>query len=138
MAKRTLGLGTVVKSADDAITLVTNLTPPARSRALIDGTVLTDDLATNELGIEEHSEFTFTQFWEPGDTDHEKVDTAFNTKETKVFKIEYTNSPQVTDTFSGKVSRLAPQPIELNGLLQREVTIQRTTSIARTTATPPG
>lgn len=134
MAKKLLGLGTVVKATDTAVTLLTNITPPPRSRALIDGTALEDDLATNELGIEEHSEFTFTQFWEPGDTQHETIDADFDSKATKTYKIEYTNSPQVTDSFSGKVSRIAPQPIEINGLVQREVTIQRLTAITRATA----
>lgn len=35
------------------------------------------------------------------------------------------------DTFTGKVSSIAPQSIEPNGLVSREVTIQRLSHIAR-------
>lgn len=126
-----LGLGTVTKVDGAKITLVTNITPPARSRTLIDQTALDEELATNALGIEEHSEFTFNQFWIPGDSQHQSMDTLFNSKALAEFKIEYTNAPAVVDTFSGKVSRLAPQAIERGGMLMREVTIQRYTNIAR-------
>jgi hypothetical protein len=129
MASKILGLGTVVKVADAAITLLLSATPPKRSRVLIDGTALADTLATNELGIESHSEFVFTQFWEPNDTMHQSIDTLFENKTEAVFKTEYTNG--VSDSFSGKVSELAPQQIESGGLIQRQVTIQRTTAITR-------
>lgn len=129
MANKNLGLGTVAKVDSTGITLLTNLTPPARRRALIDGTSLGDDLATNELGIEEHSEFVLSQWWDPGDQDHEAIDTLFDSKESETFTIIYTNG--MKDTFTGKVSSIAPQSIELNGLVSREITIQRLSHIAR-------
>lgn len=139
MANKLLGLGTLVKvdENDDAsghttCTLVMNATPPARERELIDGTSLSDTLATYEAGIETHSEFTFTQFWEPGDTQHESIDTLFGAKTVVEWQIVYTNGTPVTDEFEGFVSRMAPQSIETNSLVTREVTIQRKSATTRT------
>jgi hypothetical protein len=138
MANKLLGLGTVLKvdENDDAtghttVTLVMNITPPARERELIDGTSLSDTLATYEAGIEQHSEFTFTQFWEPGDSQHESIDTLFGSKTAVEWQIVYTNGTPETDEFEGFVSRLGPQTIEVNNLVMREVTVQRKTAIAR-------
>ena len=139
MANKLLGLGTVIKvdengdgDAHTTVTLVVNATPPARERELIDGTALADSLATYEAGIEMHSEFTFTQFWEPGDTQHESIDTLFGNKNVVQWQILYTSTPAKTHTFTGFVSRLAPNTIEVNGLLMREATVQRKSAITPT------
>lgn len=106
--------------------------PPKRARALIEGTVLTDTLATNEPGIEEASEFKFMQLWDPDETGDEVMDTLFDSGDTAAWKIEYASG--VTDTFSGWVSHIEPQTIEIAGLLARGVTVQRNTDITRTAA----
>lgn len=139
MASKLLGLGTVVKvdenddgSSHTTCTLVMNVTPPARERELIDGTTLSDTLATYEIGIEQHSEFVFTQVWEPGDTQHESIDTLFGSKAVVEWQIVYTNGTPKTDEFEGVVSRIGPQTIETNNLVMREVTVQRKGVITRT------
>lgn len=138
MANKLLGLGTVVKvdenddgNSHTTVTLVLNATPPGRERELIDGTSLGDTLATYEAGIEMHSEFTFTQFWEPEDTVHASLDTLFGAKTVVEWQVVYSNT-STTDEFEGFVSRLAPQTIETNNLVMREVTVQRTSAITRT------
>lgn len=138
MASRYIGLGTVFNVDEDdsgstftAITLVITGTPPPRTRELIDGTALSDTLATYEAGIEQHSQYVFTQFWEPEDTVHASLDTLFGAKTQVIFTINYTTG-NTTDSFEGFVSGLEPQPIVHNGIYQRQVTIQRKTAITRT------
>jgi len=145
MANKVLGLGTLVKVDDDdsgstftTITLVLNCTPPGRKRERIDGTSLSDTLATYEGGIETHSEFTFTQFWEAEDTNHAIMDTLFAlgsaTTGKVLWTVTYSNtaSSGTVDQFEGWVSDLDPQTITVNGINQRNVTIQRTGAITRT------
>jgi hypothetical protein len=138
MAAKLLGLGTVTKVDEDGnttghttVTLTVELTPPERSRALIDASTLGDSLATYAAGIEEHSSYTFTQYWEPGDTQHESLDTLFVSRNAVQWQIVYTSTPAKTDTFTGFISSLAPQAITINGLVTRVVTIQRTGAITR-------
>jgi hypothetical protein len=138
MASKLLGLGTVVKvdenddgNSHTSVTLVMSATPPARERELIEGVALSDTLATREAGIETFSEFTFTQFWEPEDTQHASIDTLFDSKAKVEWQVVYSNT-STTDEFEGFVSRMAPQPIETNNFVMREVTIQRTSAITRT------
>lgn len=139
MASKYIGLGTLVKvdenddgSNHTTVTLVISGTPPGRTRELIDGTSLSDTLATYEAGIEQHSQFVFTQFWEPGDTVHESLDTLFANKTPVEFQIVFTTSPATTDEFEGFVSGLEPQAFVHNSIYQRQVTIQRTSAITRT------
>lgn len=139
MAVKYIGLGTVFKvdENDDGathttITVVISGTPPPRTRELIDGTELSATLATYEAGIEQHSAYTFTQFWEPGDSQHESIDTLFGSKAVVEWQIVYTTAVAKTDEFEGFVSGLEPQPIVHNGIYQRQVTIQRKSAITRT------
>lgn len=131
MAAKNLGLGTVLTVNAVELTLGVDATPPAKKRALIDGSTLTDTLATYEAGIEEHSEYMFTHYWEPGDTMHEGIDTLFGSKAEVAITLAYTDSGTTTETFNGIVSDLEPQPIQKDNLLMRKVTVQRTGSIGR-------
>jgi len=133
---RVLGLGSVVKCKFDGVTadtvgLVTSLTPPSRERQLIDGTALDSTLAVNEVGIEDFSEFTFVHFWDPNETENEKIDTKFGDKIEREWQIIYATTVAVTDAFNGKVSALGPEEVVADGLLGRQVTVQRTGAITR-------
>jgi hypothetical protein len=138
MASRYIGLGTIMSVDEDdsgatftAITLCIKGTPPPRTRELIDGTALSDTLATYEMGIEQHSAFTFTQFWEPEDTMHASLDTLFGAKTQVIFTITYTTTSTV-DSFEGIVSHLEPEEFTHNSIYQRKVTVQRKTATTRT------
>lgn len=136
MATKQIGLGTVVKVNAASITIVVDCTPPARVRADIDQTALDDTLATVAEGIEEASKFMFTQYWHPGDSVHEAIDTLFNSKEEKTINIVYPFTLAVTDAFGGVVCGLEPETVGTNGIIRRKVTINRKTDITRTTASP--
>lgn len=137
MASVQLGLGTLVKVDEDdtgstftTCTLITTCTPPARERELVDATALADTLSTYSAGIEKHSEFTFDQYWEPGDTQHESIDILFGAKTKVLWNVVYVDG--TTDSFEGFVSKMAPNAIKMNEHLQRAVAIQRTGAITRT------
>jgi hypothetical protein len=131
MATKLLGLGTTGTVNAAALTLLIDATPPARKRVLIDGSGLADTLATYEAGIEDFSEYMFTQYWEPGDAAHEAIDTLFGSKAEVAITLVYTDTGTTTDTFNGIVSDLEPQPIQKDNLLMRKVTIQRTGDLSR-------
>lgn len=131
MAVKNLGLGTITTCNAVQVTLITDLNPPAKKRVNIDGSTLSDELATYEPGIEDFSEYVFTHLWEPGDTMHEGIDTLFGSKAQVAFTIAYADTGTTTETFNGKVSDLEPQPITKDGLLSRKVTVQRTGAISR-------
>lgn len=132
------GLGSVVScdpaggSTFAAVGMSKTIEPPKRNRAKIDRTTLDDDLATNEPGIEEHSEFKFMQLWDPDETSDEILDTLFDSKAEAAWEIEYPHG--VTDVFDGWVSDLEPDTIEIAGMLARGVTVQRTSDITRNAA----
>ena len=94
--------------------------------------MLADTLATNELGIENHSHFTFEHFWDPNDaTNHEKVDTNFGDKKEHLWRISDSQSTPVTDSFNGKIVGMVTETIEHDTIVKRTVTVHRTGDITR-------
>jgi len=138
MATKQIGLGTLVKVDEDdsgstftTCTILMDTTPPKRERELVDQTALTDTLQTYAAGIEKHSEFSFTQYWHPTDTQHASIDTLFGAKTEVIWNIVYPFSSPITDSFEGFVSSLEPSTIKHNEVISRKVTIQRTSAITR-------
>jgi len=116
----------------DAQTLVVQLTPPPRTREEVDGKTLGDTFDVPELGIEQVSKLEFMQFWHPGDTEHEKFDTLFDSKGACPFRIVTPHATPKTQEFSAKVTGLEPESLEQGGLYKRKVTLLRTTAITLT------
>jgi len=129
-----------------AATLVKTMTPPGREREEADGRALGDILDVPTQGGEAQSEMIFTQFWHPGDTNHELMDTQFgvDTNPNSIgtvaaFRITYPHGgtkvgdTAPTDSFSGYVRRLGPESLEPTGVYMREVAIRRTTAVTRAT-----
>jgi hypothetical protein len=131
MATRQIGLGTVVDFDENSVTLMVDVTPPARTRTTVDQTAIDEELATYAPGIEEHSEFSFTQFWHPTDAAHAALDALFDSKEEVDFIIKYPFALEVTDTFTGVVSALEPETITRDGVITRKVTVQRMSDTTR-------
>lgn len=139
MATKQIGLGTLVKVDEDdsgatftTCTVIMDVSPPKRERELVDQTALADTLQTYAAGIEKHSEFSFTQYWHPTDTQHASIDTLFGSKTEVIWNIVYPFSSPITDSFEGFVSGLEPSTIKHNEMITRKVTIQRTTATTRT------
>lgn len=137
MASKQLSLGSIVKVDHDddtnftTVGLARTITPPARARINVDGTVLADTQKTYEPGVEDFSTFQFFQLWEPGDTNHELIDTLFDNKTKVDWQVLYGATPVQTDQFEGYVSGLAPETLELDGVIARVVTVERTGAITR-------
>jgi len=138
MADKQIALGTLLKTdittpaSFVTHTLVKEITPPPRVREEIDGKDLGDTFDVPLLGIEQISKVTFVQYWHPGDTEHEKLDTVFGSRATFAVQIVTPHTVPKTDTFSVKVVRLAPATLSTGGTYQREVELLRTTAITRT------
>lgn len=138
MATKQIGLGTLVKVDEDdsgstltSCTLVMDVTPPKRERELVDQTALDDTLQSYAAGIEKHSEFTFTQYWHPTDTQHVSIDTLFGAKTLVLWNIVYPFASAITESFEGFVSAMEPGTVKHNEMITRKVTIQRTGAISR-------
>src|SRR5690349_12267591 len=125
MASKLLGLGTVVKVDEDdggsgftTVTLVVDCKPPAKRRVKIPAIALADTLATYMGGIEDFSEFEFTHYWDPTDTQHVSSDTLFAlgsaTAGKVLWNIVYSNN--VTESFEGWLSDLEAETIVVDGI----------------------
>src|SRR3990167_10399687 len=137
MASKQIALGTILKT-DAALaatfvahTLVKEITPPARVREEIDGKVLGDTFDVPLLGIEQVSKMTYMQYWHPGDTEHELIDTEFAARSEFAVQIVTPHTTPTNDQFSVKVVRLSPAALNTGGTYQREVEFVRTTAITR-------
>lgn len=124
-----------------AATLVSEMTPPARNLAEVDAMALGETLNVPVAGIEESSELNFSQWWEAGDTEHERYDTIFDSQAEAQFRITYphlgvesTDQPYA-DVFKGKVRGLTPGAINPGSVISRGVRVRRTGAITRSTYT---
>ena len=134
---RTLGLGTVLAVDDDdsgstftTITLIVSATPPPRRRVRIPGTALSDTLATESAGIEDVSDYTFTHYYEPNETNGNLMTTLFGSKTPVLWQITYASSD--VEQFEGIVMAVEPQQVVSDQLLTRQITIHRTGAITYT------
>lgn len=116
----------------ETLTLTRELTPPPREREEVDGRELATEFDVPLLGIETKSSFPVNHFWHPGDTLHEKLDTAFEANTQFPVQIVTPHTVPVTDEFEVKVQKLEPAALQPNGTYQRTVTFLRCTDITRT------
>lgn len=134
---RQIALGTVIKINDDTLgydtqPLVQSYTPPNRTRAEVDSMALEDTLEVPILGIESKSEITLTQFWHPGETEHEKFDTLFGTKATFGVQMVTPHGTAKTQQCDCKVLELSPETLDASGLFRRTVKLLRVGAITLT------
>jgi hypothetical protein len=138
MASKQIALGSILKIDPTghvtftAMTLVRQITPPPRSRKKIEGLTLGDTFEVSELGIESESEMEFQQLWHPGDTEHEKLDTLFGSKNEFGVQLVTAHTTPVTLEFTVKVVSLEPEAWTVDGVISRKVTLVRTSAITRT------
>lgn len=138
MASKQIALGTILKtdcttpSTFVAHTLVKEITPPARVREEIDGKDLGDVFDVPLLGIEQVSKVTYKQYWHPGDTEHELIDTKFDDQVEFSIQIVSPHTVPVTDEFTVKVVGITPESLSTGGVWSRDVELVRTGAITRT------
>jgi len=138
MANTIIGYGSIVKLGSTAQGEVRTLTPPPQTyeRVAIDHLVST--LRSELQGIEDTSDFSFEQLWEPGDSNHALVDTDFADRTESSWSIVY---PGVNDgsggaltatqtwTFNARVMSIEPAALENSSVVSRTVTLNRTGAI---------
>jgi hypothetical protein len=134
------GDGFEVQGLTDAIT------PFNMNKAIVD----TPDLSCNasgEVGREEQSTMVFTQYWDPQDTIHNKVEDNFEESKTDLSKRDIAAqlvSPEYTTNSSGadsstvtweatvQIVSIAPEELTPDGFYKRTVTLLRRGAITKT------
>jgi hypothetical protein len=137
MADRQIGLGTIVKVDHDADTTYTTIacakeaTPPNQVRVEVDATCFEDTVVQMLPGIEDESEFSFLQVWDPTDTNHLIIDALFTSKTAVNWQVIYPFATPITEIFAGRVVGLTPETISNDSVISRTVMVRRTGSISR-------
>jgi len=158
MAAKSVALGTLVRIDFDGGTTYTTVgrikgaQPPNQTGTEADGKELNDTLDVPIPGIESPSEFTFTQYWYPGDTEGAKVDDAFDARRDDAgsgggvlgvqlaYPHDGTDSSDTmpTETFDVRLLAVAKAPADdPNSVFIRDVTCRRITAITAGTYTVP-
>jgi hypothetical protein len=131
LATKQIALGAILKLDTVAQGCLQSIQPPSRTYQRVDQTCLDDTLVTSLQGIEDSDDISFSQIWHPTDSNHELVETAFAAKATVAVDVVYPFATPVTDSFSALVTDIAPQTLEVNGIISRQVTLHRTTAVTR-------
>jgi hypothetical protein len=129
-----------------AIGLTTGFTPPGRPGTEADGKILGDTLDVPLPGIEGPAEFTFTQFYTPGDAEVEKVDTAFDNRREPAgasggvvtIRVLYPHNgtesgdTMPTEAFQVNILNIGPEEVsEPNSTFRRAVQCRRISDITK-------
>ena len=152
MTKKVQGCGTLVLvDTGDGSAFTTQghcdaVTPWGESKAIVNAPTLDCEL-TDEVGSEEQSLLEFTQFWDPTDTDHNRLDTNFSESKTDPSKKEIAAqvvTPEIPDGAGGtdtvtfeapcQIVSLGKESITPDGYWKRTVTLLRVGDITKTTA----
>ena len=137
MARKRLGHGTKLKLDTTVLGLIRSLTPPGQKRDAVDVTVLGDAIVDYlDSDPPDQGQLKVTLGWEPNDANSELLDTLFKNSNPSAregsFTIEYPfTSPSVKEVFTGRIIELTPAQIQSKELITRDVTIQLTSTIAR-------
>jgi hypothetical protein len=139
MAKtRFIAKGALVKviASGDGTTMLTvglctGATPPAMERALIDLTAMEDTTAIAATGIEQLSEFSFTELHDPEDTSDDAIDTLYGSGDSVKWQLILATKTAVgttktwTKDFTGKVFAIVPESVDGGTGTKRTVKVTR-------------
>lgn len=134
MAKTT-GNGTIVKVDHDGDATYTTVgctsaaTVPGRMFSKVDVTCFENTLEQFKAGIEEDSQFVFTQVWDPTSSNHQIIDNLAGGDPVNWQVVVPFATPQ-TATFAGWVQGYTPSELTPKGNFTRQVTVQRTGAIS--------
>jgi len=158
MAAKSVALGTLVRIDFDGGTTYATIgrikgaQPPNQTGTEADGKELDDTLDVPIPGIESPSEFTFTQYWYPGETAGAKVDTAFNARRDDAgsgggvlgVQLAYPHdgiasaATMPTETFDVRILAISKASFDdPNSVFTRDVNCRRITAITAGTYTVP-
>ncbi len=154
MAVKVTACGSVVRmdfgDGDGFVTmgLIDSITPFPMSKTIIE----TPDLSCNnsaEVGREEQSTMSFTQFWDPQDDTHNKIETNFTDSKDDLalrdIEVQLV-SPEYIGDYSGAVAEavtweavcqiasITPEELTPDGFYKRTVVLLRKGEITKTSA----
>ena len=111
---------------------VVKITPPTPTRDEVDMTVLESTvMEPDPADPPDMGEFSFDFNWHPTDTNHELLDTLFNSGAKVPWRVEFPFATPVTDTFTGWVKNLTPGDLESKTAIRRTCTVRVTSAITR-------
>ena len=140
MADKLIGYGAIVKLDTVAQGEIRSVTPPPRAYPRVALDDLSSTLMTEGQGIEEVSEWSWVQLWDPSDTNHLLIDTEFDNRSEGAYQIVF---PQVNDgaggltatqtwAFNARVVNLEAAELTNADVVTRTVTLSRTGDITKT------
>lgn len=137
MAEKVLAHGIILEvDADgggyDAVGEIKNIQPPGRTKEDVDCDVLGSTVfETLPSEPPDYGELKFTQIWEVGETEHEKIDTMFGlsgSAAAKPWRISFPYTVAEVKSFSGWVKAIETPQMESKDVVTREVTVRLTTA----------
>jgi len=94
-------------------TVARNIQLPPESRARIDVTGMDDEQAESRPGIEEESEFSWEQLWDPDDAVDATIRTSYEGMSLAHFKAEFTDgTTTLAVTWSGYIVGIEPLAVD--------------------------
>lgn len=132
------GYGTLVKVDEDnsgsgftTVGYIREVNPPDLEHNTIDGTTLEDTIDQVDAGIQKANEFTFTMIEIINSVNHTIPYTLFTSKTKVLWQVVYPQGTVVTDQFRGWVKKIGKSVKGPNEYWMTQVTVQQTTTIAR-------
>lgn len=125
----TPGKGTTITIGGTLIGQVVSISGPNRSFGTVECTHLTSNCKEYIKTIGDNGEITFTINLDYSDASHTALETAYASKEASEFVVTHPSPESKTETFSAYVTGLGKSGMEVEGVVQREVTTKLNSNI---------
>ena len=133
MAQKMAAYGAIVKYGSTAVGEVRSVTPPSNVRERVESDDLSSTIKTSLPGIYAEDEIEFVQLYEPGDADHEAINTLQANQTTSAWSLVYPPKPDgdgtttatQTKTFNAIVMDISEAEMDNSSIISRTVTLAR-------------
>tara|TARA_Y100000593_G_scaffold14649_1_gene28104 strand:- start:66 stop:488 length:423 start_codon:yes stop_codon:yes gene_type:complete len=133
MAQKMAAYGAIVKYGSTAVGEVRSVTPPNNVRERVESDDLSSTIKTSLPGIYAEDEIEFVQLYEPGDADHEAINTLQANQTTSAWSLVYPPKPDgdgtttatQTKTFNAIVMDISEAEMDNSSIISRTVTLAR-------------
>ena len=133
MAQKMAAYGAIVKYGSTAVGEVRSVTPPSNVRERVESDDLSSTIKTSLPGIYAEDEIEFVQLYEPGDADHEAINTLQANQTTSAWSLVYPPKPDgdgsttatQTKTFNAIVMDITEAEMDNSSIISRTVTLGR-------------
>ena len=133
MAQKMAAYGAIVKYGSTAVGEVRSVTPPSNVRERVESDDLSSTIKTSLPGIYAEDEIEFVQLYEPGDADHEAINTLQANQTTSAWELVYPPKPDgdgtttatQTKTFNAIVMDISEAEMDNSSIISRTVTLAR-------------